>query len=65
MELTENLTPRQIRNMMGKNQDEFGKLIGMTGVAVMRRENGKVLWKMHEISKVSVVSGVPIERIRC
>lgn len=60
----EMLTVKDIRALMKMNQKDFGKLIGMTQSALMRRENGKVKWKMHEVAKVSEVSGLPIQRIK-
>ncbi|MBR2551431.1 MAG: helix-turn-helix transcriptional regulator [Erysipelotrichaceae bacterium] len=61
---TDTLTVKQIRAILALSQKQFAPMIGMTPSALMRRENGKIPWKMHEISKVSAVTGVPIERIR-
>lgn len=61
---TDTLTVKQIRAILALSQKQFAPMIGMTPSALMRRENGKIPWKMHEISKISAVTGVPIERIR-
>lgn len=53
----------EIRFMMGMNQEEFAKLIGLSKIQLWGRENGRTEWTMKEISDISEITGVPLDRI--
>lgn len=60
---TRKFTVPEIRFLMGMNQEEFGKLIGLSKIQMWGRENGRTEWSMKEISDISELTGVPLDRI--
>ena len=61
---TRRFTVPEIRFLMGElTQEEFGRLIGLTQFQVFNRETGRAVWNIYEMSAISEVSGIPLERI--
>lgn len=57
------LSVKEIRFLMGElTQEEFGKMLGMSKLQIWSREN-EGSWSMKEITEISELSGVPINRI--
>lgn len=57
------LSVKEIRFLMGElTQEEFGKMLGMSKLQIWAREN-EGSWSMKEITEISELSGVPINRI--
>ncbi len=56
-------TVREIRFLLGVTQEEFAPIVGLSKMQLWARENGETEWSMREISLVSEVTGVPINRI--
>ncbi len=47
----------------GRRQNEIAKAIGMSAIALYRRMNGKVPWKVSELQTLARELGVPLETL--
>lgn len=46
------------------SQEQLGNLLGLSQYQIWARETGKQPWLMHEISQISKLSGIPLDRIK-
>lgn len=58
MNIAENI--RRIRKERGLTQEELGKLVGLSGVAIMRYEKGQREPKVETLEKIAFVLGVKV-----
>lgn len=59
----EKIKPEAIRIMLGMNQKEFSKVLGLTVRTYHYRISGRTQWKGCELTIMSEISGVPIDKI--
>lgn len=52
------LTLKAIRVNMGKTQDEFGKLLGVSGDVISNWENAKTYPNVKDLPKIEEVTGL-------
>ena len=59
----EKIKPEAIRVMLGMNQKEFSKALGLTVRTYHYRFTKRTKWKGCELALMSEISGVPIDKI--
>lgn len=57
------LTPKQIRMMLGMTQKEMAEKLGITVMTLYRKENKESKWSLLEIEEISRLSNIPKSQI--
>lgn len=52
-----------IRHMMGLNQKDMAKMLGMTETTYISRVKKKTDWRSRELIKIRQASGIPIDKM--
>lgn len=61
---TRKFTIPEIRFLEGEmTQAELGEKIGLSQFQIWSRESGRTKWTLHEVAKISELTGVPLNRI--
>ena len=54
----EKLSLKQVRKLRGLTQEEFGKELGLTRIAIARRESGETKWTLEEVRNICKVFSI-------
>ena len=54
----EKLSLKQVRKLRGLTQEEFGKPLGLTRIAIARRESGETKWTLEEVRNICEVFSI-------